>query len=1290
MSRIILCGMMVVLAAGSTLATPEAPARIRKSKEFYTSRGISFYAPFEESLAADYSDGRSDPINPLWPRLYQQQGITYPKGKFGACAGAKALSLEYDPAKVFFPDRGAVSFWFKPVQGAMRALFHVAAREWGVGPNSRMQQELYFDTFLFGASALLREGFYRAMIRPAFDPIQERITLPELERDRWRHFVWTWDNTQGMRGYLDGKRIFDNWGTATWVQMMTPDVMKLGSMSAIDELILFKRALTPKEMLDLSRGVLPRPVQEDERYTVPEPLHRDLAHSYGLDELPAYPLVRSGVPVTFTPVDFEKALDGRKPMLYPLDGNRVSCWPDSHIELVNTDVLDITYPTEVRANYFRVIADGTRFALSKDDELKPFWTDEVRPERDGWEDKLVRRYFSKSPLHFRKLRLDRKGARIGELYVYDVNEKRVDIPESAARSFSFDRVADIRSLEWEGAVYQRYHNHPSPVALATATPAKKLDEPVIAGNPLIPFHLVSPAFAEQTGVSAISLELALKAPPDKQEDIVRLRIVDPVTKERDLINTEFRLRFDLARKGPQVFKLDFDMPDFVFNKGSRVWVWLVSKGGSEVSLRESSFTVHTIPLKQAAEEMVRTTMRLVAHAYMWSSEGHRWSRSYKWPGEEMIQYSWPQWAGLLNIVKNRLAPDNRIVGTYWHTIRPRTHASYAKWVDYDKNKALRALDHARIEAPETWPNPSNAPEWALYQNELLKSFLRICHWWHDNRLVYETGILGGYGDDTQFTGDVAWVYFATGDRKLFRILEAVTNGTWKYSGVRRGFPSRINDVGHDAEEIVGAWPIMVLADYGNPRYVEMTMETMSLMDFFTTKTKLGHRHFKTWYLGASGIKTRGVFGVDNLANSQFALLGHVLGWYNRCPKLVEFYRDWCDAWLADFARAKEMKVKGAISIRMPADVPIPHVGGMSSHTMQHHFFATGLLTGDDKYLNRALTNDDRVFVKYYRGEWDQGMLLRNFASRRNLLFEDERFKKLRLVTRPGDPFTRYLIDRNKSHLANAYEDKLRAFAGGVEYLYSQGQPSLDRLWGMYYEPMFLAILGGNPTGHRRSTTWPGMAITYVDAGTDLASLVLENRANELAVLLFNFNKRRKNATLRLWQLEPGEYELTVGPDTDGDDEAEEVAHRKKLSVRRATQVSLPIPFGVPQVAHFGQLSRKTISRLLPDLAIGRDDVSYNKRDRSLEVVVHNIGAKAVGPFEVKLLTERGRTIDAKKLAGLEAPIDLTPRTALIRFPMKEKALEEVRAVSVESVNRELEITTENNRVAGPLSESPTD
>lgn len=1240
----------------------------KQDEAFFRSRGISFYASMDESLTADYAHGRTEPVEPLFPAAYKDQKIAFVDGKYGKCAQGKSLTLIYAAMKNFFPDRGGVSFWFRPHEGDLWTLFMVQAREHGVGPNSRRQMDLYYATYLFGTSPILRPGFYRALIRPVFDALDAQFALEDLSRGEWHHFVWTWDNTQGMRVFIDGKKVFDNWGTTTWIQMMTPNLVELKSIQACDEVLLFRRPLEPDEAVNLYQGKLPEPREEERTYAIPEELRRDLAHCYGLDEIPVYPIVKPETPTTFTPVNFSDARDGRRPTLYCLDGDRVSCWPLSHIEVVNTDKLEISYPPGTKANYFKVIADGTRFSLTRNDEPEPFWNDGVRPELDGWEDKLVRRYVAEEPMAIEKLTLDRKGARVGEFCVYSVEERELTIPDSTLHGLVFATVRDIRDLEPIGGRYQLFHNHPSPAAVAASEVKKTADK--LDYNALVPFHIVTEPFAEQTGVAAITLRLAWTRPADKQEAVVRLRVPDPITKERDLINVDFRLRFDPQKKGPQAFHLSFDLRDIVMNEGSRLWVWLVSKDGGTLALSQSRVTLHTVPVAEAAEEMVADTLRLLKHSYQISSEPHQWTRSFKFAGDEIYHYEWPDWAGLYNLIKHGLASDNEVLGTYWDAIRPRPRPGYKT------NEEAVALPYKKPEPPEEIPNPTGAPDWALYQNELLKVMLRIGQWWHDHRLHPETGVLGGYGDDTQLTGEMFWLYFCTGDQKILNTLRGVSEGSWKYAGWYRGFPSRTNDIGHNAEEVSGAYPLMVLADYGNPRYLEWVMECMELIDFFTTRTEHGHRHFKSWYYSSTEIVTKTTMGVDNFGNSSYTLIGHPLAWYSRNPKLVQFYREWCDAWMEDLERARKAGIEDAFVVEMPGDVPVAR-GHHRPYTMPHQFMVTGLLTGEQKYIDRALHNDDKFFSRYYL-QYGQGMLLRDFGFMRHLLREDEKLRESKSAVRANTGFGKFFKTGDKSPLAESYKANLMRYLGGLEYLYTEAQPSTDRLWGMNNETMYLAMVGGCPAGHRNTSNWPGLAISFTDAGTDLASLVLENRVTETAFLAYNFNKGRKDLEIRVWQLGPGTYELTVGPDADQDDTADAIEHRRTVEVRRGTRIRVPVGRVGLSVVRLKQIAREDEPELLPDLAVSSADVQYNAEEQAAEVTVHNVGSVDAGPFTVSLNSKRGKALAARRVEGLAAPVDLKPRRVTVAFPMTRGGFEKIRRLSVKSEQATLEITDEND------------
>ncbi|MBT6630551.1 MAG: hypothetical protein HOB49_26280 [Gemmatimonadetes bacterium] len=1268
-----LWSMRLAVFAAATGHAADLPIAADASNDFYTSRGITFYAPFDGTLHAAYAGGRAEAIEPYFEPFYKDQQIAYEEGPFGEAVTGN-LCLVYDPLRNFSAERGAVSFWFRPNEGDLWTFFQVHAREAGVGPNSRRQMDLYYATFLLGTSPVLREGFARALIRPALEAQDEPFSLPDLNPDTWHHVVWTWDHTQGMRLFIDGEKLVDSWGTTAWIQMMTPGIIKLKSMQAVDELLLFDRALTSAQAIALHRGELPAPdavrISATTRQ-IPQALENDVDHAYGLDAGSAYPVLRAGHPMTITPLHALDARDARQPMWRALDGNRTTCWPTSHIEIANSDRLSIDYGGPVRANYLRVLSDGTRFSVHTGDG-RSLWTDEVRPERDGWEDKLVRRRMLAEPVEFEKLVLDRHGARVGEFWAYDLRQGAA-ISADTQRVLRPGRFTDLRDVEWEGGVYSLYHSGGSPAVEMVDEPTEKLK--AIELSPLRPLHLISEAMHARTGISGVRLQLAMIPPANRSEGVLRIRIVDPVTKERDLFNADVKVEFTDGQN-PQVFDLSIDFRDIVLEEGRRLWIWIVPRHGEWIELNDSKLTLHEVVVEKAAQQFVADARDLVERAFPFDSEPHPWTRSWKWPGDEHYYYLWSEWAPLEHLIRTGLGAHDPVVGTYWHILRPDTRERLADYVDYSRSAPLRSLPYTRPPLPQM-ENPTDAPAWALYQRELLEQFLSIVEWWYDHRLDVETGILRGYGDDTQLTGETFWMYFCTGDEKIRHLLRAVTDGTWKNAGFYRGYPMRTNDVGHNAEEVVGAWPLLVLSEYGDPRYVEMSMESVSVLDFATTQTPLGHRHFKSWYFSATEAVTDGDLGIDNMGNSAFTILGHMLSWYNRDPKLTSFYREWADSWLDDFARSREQGFTKPISVRIPAE---EYVEGVyhRSYTMPHQFFITGLLSGDSTYTARALSNEDGFYPALRRR--GSSMLLRDFASQRHRLLEDARFAAFR--ERPTTAFETWFVTGDSAPLADYYRKKVEDYKQGTHYLYTQGQPSTDRLWGLWDENLFLAYLGGYAAGHRRTSNWPGLAISYTEAGTDLASLVLENRTTQLALRAYNFEPAREQVEIRVWQLEPGEYRLENGADANEDGVFDGETEIRSIAVRRGTRMTVPIPYGQMQLLRLRQVEARPEPALLPDLAIGPDDVSYRQQEEGgvVHVTVHNIGSRRAGESTLRLLDRRDNAIAQTDLPALDAPVNLRPSVVSLRVPLSYEDWQRVHRVAVTPHRSALEITQENNQL----------
>jgi hypothetical protein len=97
----------------------------------------------------------------------------------------------------------------------------------------------------------------------------------------------------------------------------------------------------------------------------------------------------------------------------------------------------------------------------------------------------------------------------------------------------------------------------------------------------------------------------------------------------------------------------------------------------------------------------------------------------------------------------------------------------------------------------------------------------------------------------------------------------------------------------------------------------------------------------------------------------------------------------------------------------------------------------------------------------------------------------------------------------------------------------------------------------------------------------------------------------------------------------------------------------------------------------PDLGIGRDDVTVAKG--RVEVTVHSLGAVATGGGSVALLGADGAVLATQPLAPMAAPVDLLPRTQVVRFPLRPDLAGKGFALRVALPGDAAEVTKLNNR-----------
>jgi subtilase family serine protease len=102
--------------------------------------------------------------------------------------------------------------------------------------------------------------------------------------------------------------------------------------------------------------------------------------------------------------------------------------------------------------------------------------------------------------------------------------------------------------------------------------------------------------------------------------------------------------------------------------------------------------------------------------------------------------------------------------------------------------------------------------------------------------------------------------------------------------------------------------------------------------------------------------------------------------------------------------------------------------------------------------------------------------------------------------------------------------------------------------------------------------------------------------------------------------------------------------------------------------------------LLPDLAVGKGDVFYDKATDRLKVVVHNIGAAPARNVAVRFEDPSGNILARRVILHLDAPLDLHPKTAVVWLaqPLLH-AVDHIR-VRIDPEDQIEEITEENNEI----------
>lgn len=771
-------------------------------------------------------------------------------------------------------------------------------------------------------------------------------------------------------------------------------------------------------------------------------------------------------------------------------------------------------------------------------------------------------------------------------------------------------------------------------------------------------HFITPPFKQEKGLAAVALVVKIVGPTGPFSFTAAVQ--DPLDPRLDLVWLDF------FATGPGSFGVELDIPDQVLLKGSQLWLTLRFDNNVKLSGPRGGapeFRLFFVSREKALPEALARRKMLMKSFFGLLSEPRPWGSYRKQSREEF--YASSQYA--------RQCPELFMTIDRCYALDPADGMvrEYREWV------YLQNLDELSEVSPPPKP-PERVPAWAWYPRLAWLEVRRIANWWLEERLV-PTGEFGGrVGDDSDFYQQFADMPFFETSGVAARLTDSATRMAElaDKKNLRGGLNIRTTDSLHAYEEGINHLALMARWFYGDPIYFERCMESARNMEKLTIVTEDGRRHFRDRNrMGAEDINRPRKPGIDGHANPLMWHTALQVADYNRNPRALKILREWADTWLKFLKPgqwATEVEVLSGRVTGFQKDRPL--YGGY--RTQATTFTWLYGLTGDKRYLE--------PFSYYYRR--GKAPLPANgyLGDVYTLGVLDELNRETLGKLAANSPALALYLNGDANPLVQATIGNPRSRHQEIGTLfdarrwpnmYTTTHQFTDRIFPSLLQHASVSYLGGFC---RRNKFNPTLAVSWDGFGTDYAALVLDNQPGSVKVLVYSFANVPVKGNMRIWALEHGVYQLTIGPDTDGDRKIDRVEKRALLELSKADTIELILPPRVVTVVEIEQVRKLAPIFARADLAIAAREVQI--KANTLTGMLHNIGSADVSNATIAVVNAAGDIVARKSLGKLSAPVDLIPK----RIPFTIQLPDETRSgwkLVLDPERRIPEIYEGNNEVA---------
>ncbi|MGK6318287.1 LamG-like jellyroll fold domain-containing protein [Sphingomonas sp. DT-204] len=1226
--------MLLVVGAAALLSSSPALAG--------DAPGLLFHVSADRSLTADRAAGEAVPN-------FASRAAIVPTGKAGG-----AIRWEDDGYVAWTAPgniqarRGTLAFFWRsryPVGEAPFVLFRVGFADHSSWDMAFLRIDWNghgFDAFVTDTNLARERVSFRMAELPA--------------PDAWHHIAFAWDETIGVRLYVDGKEVarkdgeavldsgLDQFGLAGRVIAPHQVQSRYSFMrgSDLDEIRIYDRMLPAADVAALAGGGSPSGAAPLDAAGE----RRAFLHRYGFDKGSPPALTAAGTRIR--KIEFADARDLKQWMWKGVDGIPETTWPgvynrsrlagrndyftlpDWNTYVEGGKAYELTIPPGEAVN--RVEIRGAAYGSL---DYAADGTDYVTlAKRPHGVEKSIHSFAERTGGRLRFTNVAQETP-IQEIWAYDVRPG--EEPEGTRKlSYTVDSKAAPGFAALAGLnafIAGRYP--PAERATVVALPARRGGAAVGAGSataagetqhgsdaaPLV--HILIPSgFSAAApgrplarawnytwanahdGLDGIALDIpALKVTPNRDGLVpLNIRVKDPIWPERDMIDVSVSVRPGEART------LWLDLRDRILTEDSLyLTVASAAPDFGPASLDGMKIRLVFKDRRAAKAEHVADRFNQVRDNWGFLVEEHTASAR-----EALYRRVKADITDLL-----RVDPDNLEGRRYWADI------SYG----------------ATGMPPFTQPAPpAGVPLWAFRQLEDLKLTRRFVDWWIDNRQVPYGDFGGGISDDTDLTQQ--WPGLAlmgVEPDKINASLRALSEAAYANGMITGGLGTITTDELHAYEEGLNSDAERLYLNWGEPRAVERLMATTKALTGIILRNPAGHMHFASNWYGGTKVYRERPWEWQKPYSFTVMHAPILMGVYNGNPIARGLVTGVVDGWLAHGRRdAKGLwSYPNEIDWRTDAE-RVGDGGGVA--TPYQSVWAAWRFTGDDRYLTPILSrvakggpavlgdlNENVIAALGRTGDWGKA-----------LAGQPGDFARVAGWDATGD---RRLLEALH---ADAIEDKVQH-----EYMYTEGHWWSDRV-DQPNELLQRERLGG--IALKRNQTYPGNTVSwrFADPGAaeQVAILMPGATRERFKVIAYNMSDVAQPATMTAWNVAAGRWTMTAGTSAADGDTADGSPAPSEVTLERSASVAVSFAPRTTTVLEFALKTPGPPPEGRPDLGIGVDDV--RRRGRTVSVTVHSLGAVEAAGGSAMLEDAAGKLVASVPLPTLAAPLDLTPKTATVR------------------------------------------